>query len=225
MAQKRNHYQILGLSTDVAPADIKRAYRKLAKTSHPDAQAPVGSDEHQAATEEMVRINEAYETLMDAVKRAEYDRYIGVGHVTLKSKRPHFTSLDEDAERAKFLRVVFHPLRSTIVRMLGSYKKELHELSADPYDDQLLEAFQEYLDKLEDALRKGSDGLMRNPVPRSLAAAVHMMRQSIAQAADGLDELRYFCRNYNYNHLTMAENLFRISTDLSRHALDLTKGA
>jgi hypothetical protein len=51
-----------------------------------------------------------------------------------------------------------------------------------------------------------------------------MMRNAIAQAADGLEELRYFCMNYDYNHLTMAETLFRISRDLTNQSLNLTKG-
>ena len=223
-ARRRNHYQILGVTSDVSADEIKRAYRKLAKTQHPDAQAKVGTEEHSAATEEMMRINEAYETLMDSGKRAEYDRVIGLQRVRLRGpKQAVFTSVDEDAEREKFLRSIFTPARSAIVRALGAYKKQLRELSADPYDDRLIEQFQEYVDRLEDALRKGSDSLTRHPAPRSLEGAVHMMRYSIAQAADGLEELRYFCRNYDYNHLTMAENLFRISSDLSRQALELTK--
>src|SRR6185437_15054135 len=137
MARKANHYQILGIASDVTPAEIKRAYRKLAKTQHPDAQAPVGTDEHSAATEEMMRINEAYETLMDAGKRADYDHRIGLGRI--KGKQTIYTAFDEDAQRDKFMRKIFIPCRSAIVRVLGQYKKELHDLSADPYDDGLME--------------------------------------------------------------------------------------
>ncbi|HEY9793821.1 MAG TPA: J domain-containing protein [Candidatus Obscuribacterales bacterium] len=221
MARKANHYQILGIASDVTPAEIKRAYRKLAKTQHPDAQAPVGTDEHSAATEEMMRINEAYETLMDAGKRADYDHRIGLGRI--KGKQTIYTAFDEDAQRDKFMRKIFIPCRSAIVRVLGQYKKELHDLSADPYDDGLMERFQQYVDEIEDALRHASETFTRNPAPRSLHPAVQLMRYSIAQAADGMEELRYFCKNYDYSHLTMAENLFRISSDLSRQALGLTK--
>lgn len=225
MSRKRNHYQVLGITHNVTPDEIKRAYRKLAKVQHPDALARVGTEEHEAATEEMVAINEAYETLIDDTKRAAYDRRIGVGKVSVKSSRPHFTSIDEDAEREKFLRTIFNPLRSAIVRLLGNYNRQLKELSADPFDERLIDRFQQYVDKLEDSLRKASDGFTRNPAPRSLEGAVTMMRYCIAQAADGLEELRWFCVNYDYDHLAMAENLFRISSDLSRQALELTKGS
>lgn len=222
-ASKRTHYQILGVSSNVTSEEIKRAYRKLAKEQHPDArEGHHESEEKRAATEEMMAINEAYSTLMDEAKRAQYDVKIGITKTIFV--KPVFSSLDEDQEREKFLRKVFYPARSAMVRVLGSYKKHLKDLSADPYDDELLESFQTYVDKIESTLRRGSDAFARNATPRSLEAAVHMMKNAIAQAADGLEELRYFCMNYDYNHLSMAENLFRISHDLSRQSLELTKG-
>lgn len=227
MLTKRTHYQILGLSQDVSPAEIKRAYRRLAKEQHPDAQGvKAGSDAHEEANEVMMRLNEAYETLRDVDKRADYDRLIGLQRIRFASaaERAVFNSSDEDQQRAKFLRGVFHPARSAIGKLLSAYKKELHELSADPFDDGLMTKFQEYVDKLEAALRKASDSFMATPTPPSMVPAVQMMRYSIARAADGLEELRYFCGNYDHNHLTLAGSLFRIAADLSREALDLTKG-
>lgn len=222
-ARKRTHYQVLGVKADVSAAEIKRAYRKLAKEQHPDATSGQHeSEEKRAATEEMMRINEAYATLMDAAKRAEYDVKIGIKQIVYI--KPVFSSFDEDQEREKFLRAIFYPARSAIVKVLNAYNKELRELSADPYDDRLIEGFQDYVDRIEHALRNGAEAFAKTDCPRSLDAAVNMMKYAIAQAADGLEELRYFCGNYDHHHLTMAENLFRIAIDLTKQALDLTKG-
>lgn len=222
-SRKRTHYQILGVASNVSSEEIKRAYRKLAKEQHPDAMdGHHESEEKRAATEEMMAINEAYATLMDEAKRAKYDIRIGVAKITFV--KPVFTSLDEDQERERFLQKVFYPARTNMVRVLNSYKKHLKDLSADPYDDELLESFQKYVDKIESTLRTGADAFSSTATPRSLEAAVTMMRYAIAQAADGLEELRYFCGNYDYNHLSMAENLFKIAFDLSKQSLDLTKG-
>jgi molecular chaperone DnaJ len=224
MSLKKNHYQILGLSSDVSAAEIKRAYRRLAKSHHPDARIhEADSAESQSATDEMIRINEAYSTLIDTSKRAEYDLRIGV-RSAINIKKPIFTSVAEDQERAHYLRTVLYPVRSSIGKVLSAYKRELRDLSADPFDDRLIEAFQEYTDKLEDALRRGSDTMTRNRTPRTLEPAVLMMRQSIARAADGLEELHYYLQNFDHKHLTLAESLFHIAADLSRQALALTKG-
>lgn len=225
MSAKRNHYQILGIATNVSAAEIKRAYRRLAKQQHPDAQATSEEEAAINATEQMIAINEAYATLRDSIKRAEYDAKIGLKTIVASMPKRAFSSMDEEQERAKFLQSTFHPLRSAIAKLIAAYPKELRELSADPYDEELTANFESYVNKLEEALRNASDSFTRTPTPRSLQGAVQMMRYSIAQAADGLEELRYFCGNYDYNHLTMAENLFRIAADLSKQALGLTKGS
>jgi molecular chaperone DnaJ len=223
MSLKKNHYQILGLSTDVSAADIKRAYRRLAKAHHPDARHHIAdTEESLAATEEMMRINEAYATLMDTAKRAAYDVKIGL-RKAINIKKPIFTSFDEDQQRERYLSSVLYPIRNNIGKVLSAYKRELKDLSADPYDDELIWAFEQYVDKIEDTLRKSSDTMTRNAAPRTLQPTVLLMRQCIAQAADGLEELRYYLRNFDYNHLTTAESLFRIATDLSRQALASTK--
>ncbi len=219
---KTNHYQTLGVTSNVTSAEIKQAYRQLAKAQHPDtAHGHEESEAKKAATEEMMRINEAYATLNDVVRRAEYDVKIGVKKMIYI--QPVFSSLDEDQERQRFLRTILHPMRNSILKVLSAYKKELQDLSADPYDDRLLDKFQSYVNKIEDTLRAGADALSVNVTPRTLEPSVHMMKYAIARAADALEELHYYCMNYDYKHLTMAENLFRITKDLLNQSQDLTK--
>ena len=68
MAEK-DYYDILGVSRDASDDDIKHAYRKLSKKWHPDInKAP-------DAEAKFKEINEAYETLSDPQKRANYDQY------------------------------------------------------------------------------------------------------------------------------------------------------
>ena len=97
-------------------------------------------------------------------------------------------------------------------------------MSQDIYDQNLLEEFEIYSNEIESVLRNASQTMSKHPAPSSLSAAELMMRYSIAQAADGLEELKRFYMNYDYNHLTMATNLFRESNDLSTQALNLSRG-
>jgi curved DNA-binding protein len=66
MAEK-NYYDILGVDKKASESDIKKAYRKLVRQYHPDV-----SDDPNADAK-MGEINNAYETLKDAEKRAQYD--------------------------------------------------------------------------------------------------------------------------------------------------------
>mgnify|MGYP000957121226 CR=1 FL=1 len=70
MAEKRDYYEVLGLSKGASDAEIKKAYRKLAKQYHPDLNP--GNKEAEAKFKE---INEAYEVLSDPQKKAMYDQY------------------------------------------------------------------------------------------------------------------------------------------------------
>ena len=66
---KRDYYEVLGVSKDASEAEIKSAFRKLAKKYHPD----VSKEEN--AAEKFKEAQEAYSVLSDADKRANYDRF------------------------------------------------------------------------------------------------------------------------------------------------------
>ena len=67
MAGMKDYYQILGIERSASEDDIKKAFRKLAQKYHPDKK---GGDEAK-----FKEVSEAYATLSDKKKRAEYDTY------------------------------------------------------------------------------------------------------------------------------------------------------
>lgn len=70
MADKRDYYEVLGLSKGAGDAEIKKAYRSMAKKYHPDMNP--GDKEAEAKFKE---VNEAYAVLSDADKKAQYDQF------------------------------------------------------------------------------------------------------------------------------------------------------
>jgi molecular chaperone DnaJ len=77
MSEKKDYYEVLGLSKDASEKDIKSAYRKLAMKYHPDRSD--ASD----AEERFKEISEAYAVLSDSDKRRQYDQF---GHAGINSQ-------------------------------------------------------------------------------------------------------------------------------------------
>lgn len=71
MAQKRDYYEVLGVSKTATDEELKKAYRRLAKKYHPDA----NPDNKEEAEKKFKEVNEAYEVLSDSQKRRMYDQF------------------------------------------------------------------------------------------------------------------------------------------------------
>lgn len=69
MAEKKDYYELLGVSKNASAEEMKKAYRKLALQYHPDR------NKSKEAEEKFKEINEAYEVLSDEKKRETYDRF------------------------------------------------------------------------------------------------------------------------------------------------------
>src|SRR5262245_41991615 len=69
MADRRDFYEALGVSRDASPEEIQRAYRKLARTYHPDV------NKDPSAEERFKEISEAYDVLSNPETRRRYDAF------------------------------------------------------------------------------------------------------------------------------------------------------
>jgi curved DNA-binding protein len=65
----RDYYDVLGVSRDAGPDDVQQAFRRLARTNHPDVNRDPGAEER------FKEINEAYSALSDPELRKRYDRF------------------------------------------------------------------------------------------------------------------------------------------------------
>ena len=77
-----NYYELLEVSRDADPSEIKRAYRKMAEEYHPDKTMHLGKRLRELAELEMKRINKAKEVLLDPEKRKRYDEFLDGNRTT-----------------------------------------------------------------------------------------------------------------------------------------------
>ncbi|KAJ6692850.1 DNAJ DOMAIN (PROKARYOTIC HEAT SHOCK PROTEIN)-RELATED [Salix purpurea] len=91
MATTSSFYEVLGLPRSATGHEIKAAYRKLARTCHPDV---VSMNQKEMSAREFIQIHAAYSTLSDPDKRENYDRDL------YRSRRPFGSSSMRSATMA-----------------------------------------------------------------------------------------------------------------------------
>ncbi|MEH2449279.1 MAG: J domain-containing protein [Nostoc sp.] len=216
-----NHYETLKVSPSASLAEIKQAYRRLVKLFHPD------SNQETADNEQIIRINAAYEVLGDNQNRRNYDQQLQDDSQKLNSDRlqrtasaqQHYqtrrkTGRDVDEQVEEWLRQVYQPVNRLLCNILYSLEEQMDQLAADPFDDELLYEFQEYLKTCRDDLKQAQTTFRSLPNPPSLARTAAHLYYSLDQVADGLEELGYFPLNYDERYLHTGQELFRIATGL-----------
>ncbi len=70
---EKDFYKTLGVPKDATADEIKKAYRKLARQHHPDANSGHGDSDRDKAEAKFKEISEAYDVLSDTARRKEYD--------------------------------------------------------------------------------------------------------------------------------------------------------
>ncbi|CAL1382416.1 unnamed protein product [Linum trigynum] len=89
----QNYYSVLGIDRTASSADIKKAYRLLARQYHPDV------SKHSQAGEMFKSIRRAYETLSNEVTRTQYDRVLRFNDDTAYRGNKYYSPQFEDRER------------------------------------------------------------------------------------------------------------------------------
>jgi molecular chaperone DnaJ len=216
-----NHYETLKVNQNASQAEIKQAYRRLVKLFHPDI------NQDAADGEQIIRINAAYEVLGDSQSRLNYDQQQRYSLQNLNSDRQQRsaaaqqqyhkkrkTGRDVDEQVEEWLHLVYQPVNRLLCEILNSLEEQIEKLAADPFDDELLDGFQDYLKTCQNDLKQAQMTFRSLPNPPSLARAAAHLYYCLNQVGDGLEELAYFPLNYDEHYLHAGQEMFRIATHL-----------
>lgn len=216
---RHTHYHTLGVNHQAGQSDIKRAYRKLVKQFHPDCNRDLTNHDRIAA------INVAYEILSNPQARATYDRTLGIA----KPKAPNAenfangraarsTSLDEDRKLELWIKQVYAPISDLLEEILDAIDEQIDELAADPYDDELMGNFQDYIDECRGSFTKAQILFRAMPNPVSVASVATHLYHCLSVLGDGIEELNYFTLNFDDRHLHTGQEMWRIAEEMRSYA-------
>ncbi len=214
-----NHYKTLQIERTATQTEIKQAYRRLAKIFHPDSQL------HSANHEQIIRINAAYEILSDPQQRQSYDQQLHINaqnsqtdtcktYTQPRKSRQYGSSID--AELNQWLSQVYQPVNRILDRILEAFQMEVEELSADPFDDELMAAFQLYVETSRAGLEQAQNLFRSIPNPSNVAGIAAHLYYSLNNVEDGLEDLGFFTLNYEDYYLHTGQEFFRIALQLQQ---------
>jgi molecular chaperone DnaJ len=212
------HYQILEVPVKATADEIKQSYRRLAKKFHPDVNGG------QVNADLIIKINAAYEILSDELKRREYDYFLkpeviiprqqqSSAHIPRRA-RPVGHELDEDL--ILWLNQVYTPINRTISWIIKPLKMQIQELSADPFDDELMGKFEAYVTECQQHLQKIDKIFHSMSNPALLAEIAANLYYCINQVADGVKELNFYVMNYDESCLHDGVEMFKIAAQLQK---------
>jgi molecular chaperone DnaJ len=218
------HYDTLQVSPSATLAEIKQSYRRLVKLCHPDTQSKT------VDPEQIIRINAAYEVLGDPQKRHLYDRQLHSSPAderqpgqTPSDRSYQSRGKDADEQLQQWLKQVYVPVNQLLSRILYSLTEQIEELSADPFDDELMGEFEAYLEDCRHDLSRAQKIFRSMPNPAAVAGVAASLYYCLDRASDGIEELNLFTLNYSDRYLHTGQELFRIANQLRREAQDALK--
>ncbi len=197
----KNFYEELGLKKNATQSEIKSSYRHLVKKHHPDA----GGEK-----DRFLAIQCAWETLNDPSKKAKYDK-------TLFSLQQPYNLINEDWEEKfntkkysstlkdnevkNWIKIIYNPINRFISQIIKPLNQEIKKLSADPYDEELMDNFCSYITVSQRKIEKVDKIYKSISVPNSISSLGLDLYYCFSQVKDALSELDKYTQGYVDDYL------------------------
>lgn len=205
-----------------------------------------------AAHRAIVEINAAYEVLGDPERRRDYDKQGKWGGQYSRSGAaapyqsyadyarasgvdpapepgPSQTSRRRSRGRATdvaledWMRQIYTPVSRYINAVVKPLNTQIRELSADPFDDELMDVFVAYLEDCRTAQEKADNKFKSMPNPPIAAGPASKLYYAINHLGDGIDELERFTTSYEESYIHSGKEMFRRAKQFRKEAQESLK--
>ncbi len=196
-----NLYEELGLEENASPGEIKSSYRRLVKQHHPDA----GGEK-----DRFLAIQDAWETLSDPFKKQQYDKNLFSFNQSSNLKNNNweekvntkkYSSTIKDNEVKNWIKNIYMPTNRFISQIIKPLNQEIKKLSADPYDEELMDKFCSYISHSQKKIEKVDKLYKSISVPNSISSLGLDLYHCFSQVKDALSELDKYTQGYVDDYL------------------------
>ena len=198
----KDPYQILKVHPRAKLEDIKKAYRKLVKIHHPDK----GGD-----SEIMLEINSAWEILKKQHKDLNLNT---INHSKVFNKNEYKKgnnnySSSEDIK--KWFQNIYLPIDKLLGQIINPLGSRIRDLSADPYDQLLMDSFCLYLEKSKIKITKIKKIYTSFASPSIIRDFSLDLYHCLSQVEDGINELERYTMGYVDNYLHDGKSMIALA--------------
>ena len=189
---KNDPYQILKVHPSTKLEDIKKAYRELVKIHHPDK----GGD-----TKVMLKINAAWEILKRQHKNLNSNKIYNSTFYDQKEYKAETTTNAKSDDIKKWFKNIYLPIDKLLGQIINPLASKIKDLSADPYDEILMDSFCLYLEKSKTKIKKVKVIYTSIACPLLIKDFSLDLYHCFSQVDDGLNELERYTMGYVDNYL------------------------
>ncbi len=197
----KNLYEELGLKDNANQSEIKSSYRRLVKQHHPDA----GGEK-----DRFLAIQGAWETLNDPLKKEQYDKILFCFKQSSNSRNDNwekkvntkkYSSTIKDNEVKNWIKNIYNPSNRFISQIIKPLSQEIKKLSADPYDEELMDNFCSYINLSQKKIEKVDKIYKSISIPNSISSLGLDLYHCFSQVKDALTELDKYTQGYVDDYL------------------------
>ena len=188
----KDPYQILKVHPSAKLEDIKKAYRKLVKIHHPDK----GGD-----SAVMLEINSAWEILKKNHKDLNLNKVNNSKVYNQNEYKRESSNYSNSEDIKKWFQNIYLPIDKLLGQIMNPLISKIRDLSADPYDQKLMDSFCLYLEESKKKITKIKKIYTSSASPSIIRDFSLDLYHCLSHVEDGINELERYTLGYVDNYL------------------------
>ena len=188
----KDPYQILKVHPNAKLEEIKRAYRKLVKIHHPDK----GGD-----SAVMLEVNSAWEILKKKHKDLNLNQVNNSKLYNQNEYKRETNNHSKPEDLKKWFQSIYLPIDKLLGQIINPLDSKISDLSADPYDEILMDSFCLYLEQSKNKITKIKKIYTSFACPSIIRDFSLDLYHCLSHVEDGINELERFTMGYVDNYL------------------------